>query len=88
MSSLVPYLAKQNEILMLLQECSGRKTLAQIRYVFSILNPGYFAKYQVELSEAAWIGTAKPLAIFSTYLDIFYQSSSPYYSCVSSFRLN
>lgn len=88
MSSLVPYLAKQNKTFMLPQECSGRKTLAQIRYTFSILNPGYFAKYQVELSGAAWIGTAKPLAIFNTYLDIFYQSSSPYYSYVSPSCLN
>lgn len=88
MSSLVPYLAKQSKTFMLLQECSGRKTLAQIRYINSILNPGYFAKYQVELSEAVWIGTAKPLAIFSTYLDIFYQSSSPYYSYASPFCLN
>lgn len=88
MSSLVPYLAKQSKTFMLLQECSGRKTLAQMRYIYSILNPGYFTKYQVELSEVARIGTAKPLAIFSTYLDIFYQSSSSYYSYVSPFCLN
>lgn len=69
MSSLVPYLAKQSKTFMLLQECSGRKTLAQIRYINSILNPGYFAKYQVELSEAVWIGTAKPLAV-QTYSSI------------------
>lgn len=61
MSSLVPYLAKQIKTFMLLQECSGRKTVAQIRYIFSILNPGYFVMYQVELSEADWIGTTSLL---------------------------